>query len=139
MAAAAKTLPKEKERLVFSSRKTESVSGGILQHYYVAATAALSAHFPLIDTWLAEHEPDLWKQIRVEDDELFRLRRLGSTESAYQERLDLLIALCAQAEQLYYEARPTELSLPPLAEGERLALYFEFADGSLRKMNDEED
>jgi len=139
MAAAAKTLPKERERPVSSSRKTTPVSGGILQHHYAAATAALGAHFPSIDAWLAEHEPDLWRQIRVEDDELFRLRQLGSTESAYQERLDRLIALCAQAEQLYYEARPSELSLPPLAEGKRLALYFEFADGSLRKMNDEED
>jgi len=139
MAAAAKTLPQGRERPASTSRKTGPVSGGTLQHHYATATAALGSHFPLIDAWLAEHEPGLWRQIRVEDDELFCLRQLGSTDSAYQERLDRLIELCAQAEQLYYEARPTELTLPPLAEGERVALYFEFTDGSLQKMNNEEE
>jgi hypothetical protein len=138
MAAAAKTLPKGQERPASSGQKIAPISGSILQHHYVGATATLCTHFPLIDAWLAEHEPDLWKQIRVEDDELFRLRQLGGTESAYRERLDRLIELCTQAEQLYYEARPGELSLPPLAEGERVALYFEFTDGSLQRVKYED-
>jgi hypothetical protein len=109
-----------------------------LRYQYITATAALSAHFPTIDEWLAEHEPDLWRQIRQEDDELFRLRQLGVPEHTYQSRLDTLIELCQKAEQLYYEARPAELSLPALAEGEQVAVYFELANGTLIKVSGED-
>lgn len=135
----ANTLPKPDTRPVGDARRPEPVSARTLRQHYEAALFPLCEHFPVIDAWLAEHAPDLWQQIRQEDDELFRLRELGIPEETYQERLDTLIALCKQAEQLYYEARPTELSLPPLAEGELVAVYFELANGSLLKMGEEED
>ena len=107
-----------------------------LQRRYEQATASLQHYFPLIDAWLSEHEPHLWRQLRQEDDELFRLRQLGVSESRYQARLETFLSLCQQAEQLYCEARPDALRLPPLAEGERVAVYYAFADGALRKMDD---
>ena len=112
------------------------VSSQTLQHQYETATAPLPQYFPLIDAWLGEHEPALWQQIRLEDDELFRLRQLGASESRYQARLATLLALCEQAERLYCEAEPQVLRLPPLAEGERVVIYFELADGSLQRVQD---
>lgn len=104
-----------------------------LQRRYEKATASLPHYFPVIDAWLGEHKPDLWRQIRSEDEELFRLRQLGVAESRYQAKLDAFFTLCQQAERLYCEARPDALRLPPLAEGERVAVYYAFADGVLRK------
>lgn len=112
------------------------VSIQTLQHQYETATAPLPHYFPLIDAWLSEHEPDLWRQIRLEDDELFRLRQLGVSESRYQAGLATLLSLCEQAERLYCEADPQALCLPPLGEGERVAIYFELADGSLQRVKD---
>lgn len=132
-------LRKEKPEAGVSFRGTRPTSVTVLQHKYATATASLSTHFSLIDDWLAEHEPDLWKQIRQEDDDLFRLRQLGVPEQTYQGRLDTLIKLCQKAEQLYYEARPAELSLPALAEGEQVAVYFELANGSLIKVSGEDE
>jgi hypothetical protein len=82
---------------------------------------------------VAEHHPALWRQIRQDDDELLRLRRLGVSQSRYQERLDDFLALCNYVERLYCEAQPEELGLPPLRDGERVAVYFRTADGSLQK------
>jgi len=110
-----------------------------LQRRYEQATASLHYYFPVIDAWLGEHEPHLWRQLRQEDDELFRLRQLGVSESRYQAGLETLLSLCQRAERLYCEARPDTLSLPPLAEGERVAVYYAFADGVLRKMDDIEE
>jgi hypothetical protein len=92
----------------------------------------------MIDAWLAEHAPDLWQQIRQEDDELFRLGQLGVPERTYQDKLEAFLGLCQQAEQLYYEAQPQELRLPPLAESQRVAIYYELADGSLEKVSEAE-
>lgn len=105
-----------------------------LQRHYATATAPLPSYFPAIDAWLSEHEPELWRQIRLEDDELFRLRQLGISESRHQAGLTSLLSLCAQAERLYCEAEPQALCLPPLSEGERVAIYFELADGSLQRV-----
>jgi len=107
-----------------------------LQRRYEQATASLQHYFPTIDAWLGEYEQDLWRQIRQEDDELFRLRQLGVSESRYQAGLKTFLSLCQQAERLYCEAQPDTLRLPPLAEGERVAVYYAFADGALRKMDD---
>lgn len=104
-----------------------------LQRRYENATASLQQYFPAVDAWLGEHEPKLWQQIRSEDEELLRLRQLGVAESRYQARLDAFLALCQRAERLYCEARPDALRLPPLAENERVAVYYAFADGALRK------
>jgi hypothetical protein len=131
-------LTKQGKRPMGDPRRPEPVSAQTLRQRYEAATFPLFAHFPAIDAWLAEHAPDLWQQIRQEDDELFRLRQLGASERTYQDKLDAFLELCKQAEQLYYEARPAELSLPPLAEGERVAVYYELADGSLQKVSGEE-
>jgi len=131
-------LPDGKKETPSSLGRTRTAPVGVLQRHYAITTAALGPHFPMIDAWLAEHEPELWRQIRQEDDELFRLRALGISENVYQDRLGTLIELCKRAEQLYYEACPTELGLPPLAEGERVAIYCEFADGSFLKISDGE-
>lgn len=106
-----------------------------LQRRYEEATASLRHYFPVIDAWLCEREPDLWQQLRQEDDELFRLRQLGVSVSRYQTRLNTFLGLCEQAERLYCEAQPRVLRLPPLAEGERVAIYYALADGELKKVS----
>lgn len=135
----ANALPKQGKRPIGNLRRSEPVSAQTLRQRYEAATFPLFEHFPVIDAWLAEHAPDLWQQIRQEDDELFRLRQLGTSESTYHARLEVFLGLCEQAERLYYDAQPTELSLPPLAEGERVAVYYELADGSLHKVSGEDE
>ena len=135
----ANALTEVTERPRFMRRRARFVCASRLQQRYESATAALGAHFPLIDAWLAEHAPDLWQQIRQEDDELFRLCQLGIPEQTFQDKLDSFLKLCEQAEQSYYEAQPQELSLPPLAEGERIAIYYELADGSLHKVSNEDE
>lgn len=104
-----------------------------LQRRYEDATAALQHHFPQIDAWLVDHDPELWWQIRLEDDELKRLQQLGVSESRFQARLDFFLACCEEAERRYYEARPDELQLPLLPPGKRIAVYFEYPDGSIHK------
>jgi hypothetical protein len=135
----ANTLPKQGKRPVEDARRRQPVSAETLRRRYEAATFPLYEHFPVIDSWLAEHAPDLWQQIRQEDDELFRLRQLGAPERSYQARLDAFLKLCEHAERLYYDAQPGELGLPPLAEGERAAIYYKLADGSLQKVRSEDD
>jgi hypothetical protein len=135
----ANALSEVTERPTFPRRRAGFVCASRLRQYYVTATTALGAHFPLIDAWLAEHAPDLWQQLRQEDDELFRLCQLGIPEQTFQDKLDAFLTLCEQAEQFYYEAQPQELSLPPLAEGERFAIYYELADGSLHKVSNEDE
>jgi hypothetical protein len=134
----ANVLPKERKKPPPTSRRAGLVCASRLQQHYATATASLGTHFPMIDAWLAEHAPDLWQQIRQEDDELFRLGQLGVPERTYQDKLEAFLALCQQAEQLYYEAQPQELRLPSLAEGQRVAIYYELADGSLEKVSEEE-
>jgi hypothetical protein len=135
----ANLLTEGRERPKFVSRRADLVCSAKLQQRYAAATAPLGEHFPMIDAWLAEHVPDLWQQIRQEDDELFRLCQLGVPEQTFHDELDALLALCEQAEQLYCEAQPEKLRLPPLAEGERVAIYYELADGSLHKVSNEDE
>ncbi len=109
-----------------------------LQRRYEDATAALQQHFPKIDAWLADHDPELWWQLRLEDDELRRLQQLGVSESRFQAKLDFFLACCKQAERLYYEANSQELQLPLLPPGKRIAIYFEYPDGSVQKADEEE-
>jgi len=133
----ANTLTKPEPRSLRAARRLEPVSARTLRQRYEAALFPLCEHFAIIDTWLTEHAPDLWQQIRQEDDELFRLRQLGVSERTYQSKLDAFVELCEQAEHLYYEAQPAELRLPPLAEDEQVAIYYELTDGSLHKVSDE--
>jgi hypothetical protein len=107
----------------------------VLQKCYETATFPLAEHFPAIDQWLAEHAPDLWKQIRQEDDELFRLRQLGVPLEVYRAKLNAFVALCERAERFYCEMRPATLSLPLLGSGERVAVYYEFGDSTLLKVS----
>jgi hypothetical protein len=95
----------------------------------------LGEHFAVVDAWLADHKPEVWQQIRLEDDELFRLRSLGVSESRYHGKLDTLRSLCEYAERLYYDAQPNELSLPVLAPGELVAIYYTFDDDSVEKVS----
>ncbi|HXG19069.1 MAG TPA: hypothetical protein VNN62_08345 [Methylomirabilota bacterium] len=124
-----------KRRSEETPRRPAPVSIHALQQQYETATASLTLHFLKIDSWLCDYEPDLWRQIRHEDDELFRLRQLGVSESRYQAKLDEFLALCELAERRYYDAQPRELRLPPLQEGERVAIYFSLADGSLQRVH----
>jgi len=131
----ANTLQKQGKQPIGETRQRLSVSADTLRQRYDVAILPLFEHFSVIDAWLAEHAPELWQQIRHEDDELFRLRQLGGTARAYQSKLDTLLRLCEQAERLYYEAQPNELSLPALAPEERVAIYFKLDDGSFRKVS----
>ncbi|MGE0824070.1 MAG: hypothetical protein AB7G75_06620 [Candidatus Binatia bacterium] len=133
----ANTLPRRSRPAAGGRRKATLTSSTLLEEWYTEATLPLSQNFSHIDAWLADYGPDLWQQIHQEDDELFRLRQLGVSEYAYRARLNVLLTLCQQAEQLYYEARPQELSLPALAPEERVAIYFELADGTIMKAGSE--
>ena len=131
----AHALPKRGKQPTAALRRRESFSPQLLQHSYEATTFPLGEHFAVVDTWLADHEPDVWQQLRLEDDELFRLRSLGVSASRYQGKLDTLQALCEYAERLYYDAQPNELSLPALLPGEPVAIYYTFDDGSVEKVS----
>ena len=133
----ANALPKRGTRSTSTARRATS-SALSLQQRYETATILLSEHFSEIDAWLAEHAPHLWQLIRQEDDELFRLRQLGASDYTYRARVTILLSLCQQAEQLYYEAQPPQLRLPTLAPEERVAIYFEFADGTVNRVHGEE-
>jgi len=130
-------LPQQGTRSATKTRRASS-STLSLQQRYEAATGSLSEQFSQIDAWLAEHASHLWQLIRQEDDELFRLRQLGTSDYAYRARVTVLLSLCQQAEQLYYEMQPEQLRLPALAPEERVAVYFEFADGTISKVHGEE-
>ena len=131
----AHALPKRGKQPVPAVRRRESFSPQPLQRYYETATSPLGEHFAIVDAWLADHEPDVWQQIRLEDDELFRLRSLGISDSRYQGKLETLRSLCECAERLYYDAQPNELSLPALVQGETVAIYYTFDDGSVEKVS----
>ena len=131
----AHALPKRGKQPTAALRRRESFSPQLLQHSYEATTFPLGEHFAVVDAWLADHEPDVWQQLRLEDDELFRLRSLGVSASRYQGKLDTLQALCEYAERLYYDAQPNELSLPALLPGEPVAIYYTFDDGSVEKVS----
>jgi len=131
----AHALPKRGKQPTAALRRRESFSPQLLQHCYEAATIPFGEHFAAVDAWLADHEPDVWYQIRLEDDELSRLRSLGVSAHRYQGKLDTLQSLCEYAERLYYEAQPNELSLPALLPGEPIAIYFTFDDGSVEKVS----
>ena len=102
---------------------------------YVAATQPLSLPFAQIDAWLVDNEPAVWHQLHQADDELFQLRQINVSESRYQAALEAFVARCEEAEQLYYEAHPSEFCLPPLSAGERIAVYYELSDGSMHKVS----
>jgi hypothetical protein len=108
-----------------------------LQKCYETATFPLAEYFPLIDAWLAEHAPDLWQHIRQEDDELFRLRQLGTPLKMYQAKLNSFISLWEHAERLYCEAQPAQCGFPLLTQGEQVAVYFELSNGALLKVSGE--
>jgi hypothetical protein len=131
--SATTTLSRRREPPVANGRRLTPTAA--LQQCYETAVAALAEHGPEIDAWLAEREPELWQHIREEDDELLRLRQLGVSARTYETRLQIFLKLCEQAEQYYYEAQPVELSLPPLAKGESVAVYYELTDGTLHKAN----
>ncbi len=131
-------LPKQERRSGGNTRRAGAISSvQALQACYETATFPLAEHFPQIDAWLADHAPDLWQQIRQEDDELCRLRQLSIPLRTYQAKLDAFVALCEQAERVYCEAQPAVLGLPILPPGERVAVYYEISDGSLLKVNGE--
>ena len=108
------------------------------QQQYTAATRSLSLYFAQIDAWLVENEPAVWLQLHQADDELFQLSRLKVSENRYQAALTAFVVRCEEAEQLYYEAHPSEFRLPPLSAGERIAVYYELGDGSMHKVSGED-
>lgn len=127
------TAPKRRRRL---ARPRPVVSDPrALQRTYVDHTRGLGPDFGGIDGWLMERRPELWQQIHRQDDELFRLRSLAVSEREYKAALAGFLSLCHEAERLYYEANPDELSLPLPGEGEAVAVYFRLSDGSLHKVS----
>jgi hypothetical protein len=132
---AQRALPRRRKQPTAALRRRESFSPQLLHHSYEATTCPLGEQFAAIDAWLADHEPDVWHQIRREDDELFRLRSLGVSINRYQEKLDTLQSLCEYAERLYYDTQPNKLSLPALLPGEPVAIYYTFGDGSMEKVS----
>ena len=129
------TSPKPRRRAVAVQPRPVLSDPQALKRAYVEHTRRLGPDFDIIDVWLMDHRPELWQQIHRQDDELFRLRRLATGEREYTASLENFIGLCREAERLYYEARPDELSLPLLAEGETVAVYFTLADGSVHKVS----
>ncbi len=127
------TSPKRRKRSAAARPRPVLPDPRALQRAYDAHTRSLGPDFGLIDEWLMDHRPELWQQIHREDDKLFRLRTLAVSEREYKAALETFISLCQEAERLYYEANPDELSLPLLGEGEAVAVYFRLADGSLQK------
>ena len=120
-------------------RRPPAVSPLTLQQRYVAATQSFGPYFAQIDAWLVEHEPHVWQHLHQADDELFQLSQIGVSEHRYQAALEAFITLCEEAEQHYYEAHPTELSLPPLAAGEQAAVYYQLSNGSMLKVTSEDE
>ena len=102
----AHALPKREKQPTAAPRRRELFSPHLLQHSYEATTFLLGEHFAVVDAWLCRPRADVWQQIRLEDDELSRLRSLGVSASRYQGKLDTLESLCEYAERLYYDAQP---------------------------------
>ena len=121
-----------------STASSRPASPLTLQQQYAAATRPLSLHFAQIDAWLVDNGPAVWQQLHQADDELFQLSQLKVSESRYQAALEAFVARCEEAEQLYYEAHPSEFRLAPLSAGERVAVYYELGDGSMHKVSGEE-
>jgi hypothetical protein len=67
---------------------------------YEKMTRALPVDFHLIDSWLVEAHPALWRKIRDLDDELIHLEQQGAPESTYQAKLNELVAVCQGAKAL---------------------------------------
>ncbi len=131
--------PKRGKRSPTALQRPHPVSPPTLQQHYIDTIRPLSVHFVPIDAWLAEHEPDVWQHLHQADDELLYLRQIGVAESRYRAALGAFVVLCEEAERLYYEAHPSELSLPPLAQDERVAVYYELSDGSMHKVSGEDE
>lgn len=121
-----------------STASSRPASPLTLQQQYAAATRPLSLHFAQIDAWLVDSESAVWQQLHQADDELFQLSQLNVSESRYQAALEAFVARCEEAEQLYYEAHPSDFCLAPLSAGERVAVYYELGDGSMHKVSGEE-
>ncbi len=131
--------PKRGKRSSTGLQRPHPVSPPTLQQRYIETTRPLRVHFVPIDAWLAEHEPDVWQHLHQADDELLHLRQIGVAESRYRAALEAFVVLCEEAERLYYEAHPSELSLPPLAQDECVAVYYELSDGSMHKVSGEDE
>lgn len=135
----ANTLLKRSNQSARSVRRPVFADPQVLQQAYITATQQLGPDFFHIDAWLADHKPELWAQIHEADEELFALRDLGTRERTYRDTLAAFIELCQEAERLYYESHPNELTLPQLGEGESVAIYFALTDGSLHKVSGEDE
>jgi hypothetical protein len=68
--------------------------------YQRVASDPLFDDFYLVDAWLAEHHPALWRKIRELDDELTRLAHEGAAEAVYRGKLEELVDLCRRAQSL---------------------------------------
>lgn len=129
----------QKQEAFAPPRPASQVSARALQERYTLLTAPLIEHFAAIDAWLSEQRPDLWQRVRQADDELFRLRHIGTLSRLYYTKLATFITLCDEAEHAYYDAQPTQLSLPPLAPHDRVAIYYQLASGDLHKASTEDE
>lgn len=90
--------------------------------YREMAGNPLFDNFPVVDAWLVDHHPALWRKIRDLDDELTRLERQGAPEEVYRAKLEELLSLCHQARMLREETWEAILIKSEVLGGEEVWL-----------------
>ena len=86
--------------LLLAEKSQETEKPDYQAIYQQATSDPFFDEFPLVDDWLADHHPALWRKIRELDDELTSLARQGVDEATYRATLKELIALCRAARSL---------------------------------------
>lgn len=67
---------------------------------YGQMTHKIPADFSLVDAWLCDRHPALWRKIREIDDELTKLERQESPEAIYRAKLNELVTVCREVKAL---------------------------------------
>jgi hypothetical protein len=83
-----------------SSAPESAFPPGYRALYRKMASNPLFDDFPLIDAWLAEHHPALWRKIRDLDSEITHLEQEGASEATYRAKQEELLSLCRAAQEM---------------------------------------
>jgi hypothetical protein len=67
---------------------------------YEEMARAIPEDFHIVDSWLCDHHPVLWQQIRELDNALSRMEKERAPEAVYQAKLHELVTLCHEAKAL---------------------------------------
>lgn len=67
---------------------------------YEAMTCQFPEDMPLVDAWLCEHHPVLWRRMRELDDDLTHMEQKRGPEAMYRTALEELISVCQQGKRL---------------------------------------